>query len=405
MIKKIAGGVLGVVVIGVGAIYASAYTNMGQKPNDEHKAQLTQSNQWGEDSFVNELPMVRGPLSEIFRQFVLEPTDHNRPQQDIPVETIGDRLNKPPESGARVTWFGHSTLLVEMDETRILIDPVWSKRASPLPWAGVERFYDPVIALEELPELDAVVISHDHYDHLDMETVQRLAQQQVQWIVPLGVGSHLEYWGVSKSSITELDWWQSMQIEETTITATPSRHRSGRSVTFSDVNATLWAGWAFNGPEHSVYYSGDTGMHDRFEEIGDRLGPFDLTVIETGAYNPLWKDTHLGPEQAVLVHKLVKGKTMLPVHWGLFDLSSHNWTEPVERVKVAAEKYGVDVAIPLPGGSVEPGQVISTEAWWPKVPWKNAEERPIWATQVEDAVKRAKEMKDTPPHGVATPSS
>ncbi|KZK91186.1 metal-dependent hydrolase [Pseudovibrio sp. Ad5] len=405
MIKKIAGGVLGVVVIGVGAIYASAYTNMGQKPNDEHKAQLTQSNQWGEDSFANELPMVRGPLSEIFRQFVLESTDHNRPQQDIPVETIGDRLNKPPESGARVTWFGHSTLFVEMDETRILIDPVWSKRASPLPWAGVERFYDPVIALEELPELDAVVISHDHYDHLDMETVQRLAQQQVQWIVPLGVGSHLEYWGVSKSSITELDWWQSMQIEETTVTATPSRHRSGRSVTFSDVNATLWAGWAFNGPEHSVYYSGDTGMHDRFEEIGDRLGPFDLTVIETGAYNPLWKDTHLGPEQAVLVHKLVKGKTMLPVHWGLFDLSSHNWTEPVERVKVAAEKYGVDVAIPLPGGSVEPGQVISTKAWWPKVPWKNAEERPIWATQVEDAVKRAKEMKDNPPQNVATPSS
>lgn len=405
MIKKIAGGVLGVVVIGVGTIYASAYTNMGQKPDDDHKAQLTQSKQWGDDSFANELPMVRGPLSEIFRQFVLEPTDHNRPQQDIPVETIGDRLNVAPESGARVTWFGHSTLLVEMDETRILIDPVWSKHASPVPWVGVERFYDPVIALEDLPELNAIVISHDHYDHLDMKTVQRLARQQVQWIVPLGVGSHLEYWGVSKSSITELDWWQSVQVEETTVTATPSRHRSGRSVTFSDVNATLWAGWAFNGPEHSVFYSGDTGMHDRFEEIGERLGPFDLTVIETGAYNPLWKDTHLGPEQAVLVHKLVKGKTMLPVHWGLLDLSSHNWTEPVERVKVAAEKYGVDVAIPLPGGSVEPGQVISTKAWWPKVPWKNAEERPIWATQVEDAVKRAKEMKGSTPQSVATPSS
>ncbi|SFU05490.1 L-ascorbate metabolism protein UlaG, beta-lactamase superfamily [Pseudovibrio denitrificans] len=405
MIKKIAGGVLGVVVVGVGAIYASAYTNMGQKPDEEHKAQLAQSDQWADGSFANKLPMVRGPLSEIFRQFILEPTDHNRPQQPVPTETIGDRLNTPPESGARVTWFGHSTLLVELEETRILIDPVWSKRASPLPWAGVERFYDPLIALEDLPEIDAVVISHDHYDHLDMATVQKLAQKRVKWIVPLGVGSHLEYWGVASADITELDWWQSTKVEETTVTATPSRHRSGRSVTFSDVNATLWAGWAFNGLEHAVFYSGDTGMHDRFEEIGERLGPFDLTVIETGAYNPLWKDTHLGPEQAVLAHKLVKGKTMLPVHWGLFDLSSHNWTEPVERVMVAAEKYGVDLAVPLPGGSVEPGQVVSNTAWWPQVPWKTAEERPIWATRVEEIVKRAKEMNSGEPQVASRPSN
>jgi len=304
-----------------------------------------------------------------------------------PIDTFIDPRETwamPPRSGLRVTWFGHSSTLVEIDGIRTLVDPVWNHRASPVPWAGPKRFYRPVAELHELPHLDAVVISHDHYDHLDKSVVIALAPKKLRWIVPLGVGAHLERWGIERTAITELDWWEETRVGEVTLTATPARHFSGRSVVLHDQNATLWAGWAWNGPSHSVFYSGDTGLHPDFDIIGQRLGPFDVTLMETGAYNGLWADVHMGPEQAVLAHRMVRGKILIPVHWGLFDLSLHGWTEPAERAIAAAKRVGDRLNILRPGDSYDAADAPVIDRWWPSLPWDTAEETPVWSTGVSE---------------------
>ncbi|WP_424521163.1 MBL fold metallo-hydrolase, partial [Rubrivirga sp.] len=178
------------------------------------------------------------------------------------------------------------------------------------------------------------MISHDHYDHLDMPTIRALAGRVPRFAVPLGVGAHLESWGVPAASITELDWWDGLEVAGVRLVSTPARHFSGRGLT--DRDQTLWSGWAILGAERRVFYSGDTALSPDFLEVGRRLGPFDMTFIESGAYNDAWADLHLGPEQAVAAHRMVRGELMVPVHWGLFDLALHGWTEPAERVRAAA---------------------------------------------------------------------
>ncbi|MEM9292382.1 MAG: MBL fold metallo-hydrolase [Acidobacteriota bacterium] len=215
---------------------------------------------------------------------------------------------------------------------------------------GPKRWYDPPLPLDELPEVDAVVISHDHYDPLDYETVTALMKRgSMKWIVSLGVGAHLEYWGVDPSSLVELDWWEETETKGVTFTATPARHCSGRLYPSLNGGKTLWSGWSIAGNTHRVYFSGDTGFFDELVEIGERLGPFDLTLIEVGAYSSPARDVHLGPEQGVRAHQLVRGKVMLPVHWGLFGLNAHGWTEPAERVLVAAANNGVTALSIRPG--------------------------------------------------------
>ncbi len=166
----------------------------------------------------------------------------------------------------------------------------------------------------------------------------------------------------------------------------PARHSSGRALTRGDTKKTLWSGWAINGDTHSVFYSGDTSMHDEFREIGERLGPFDVSIIEAGAYNPIWRDNHLGPEQAVIANRLVQGKVMIPVHWGMFDLAFHSWTEPVERVLQAAEKSGTTIFVPKVGGSYEPGMTGVPEKWWPSIEWQDADAFPVWSTKVDHLI-------------------
>jgi L-ascorbate metabolism protein UlaG (beta-lactamase superfamily) len=291
------------------------------------------------------------------------------------------RFETPPRTGLRVTWFGHSTLLVEVDGRRVLVDPVWGERASPFSWSGPRRFLAPLLPLKEVPHVDAVVISHDHYDHLDMPTIQAMKDWNTTFIVPLGVGAHLESWGVPGDRIVELDWWERTSLGDVEVVATPARHASGRSP-FSRQNGTLWAGFALVGPAHRVYCSGDTGFFPGLHEIGARLGPFDLAMIEAGAYGRSWPDWHLGPEQAVRASRMVRADVLLPVHWALFNLAFHAWTEPAERVLVAARDAKVKVVIPLPGQSVEPGALPAPARWWPRVPWRAAEEDPILATQM-----------------------
>lgn len=269
-------------------------------------------------------------------------------------------------------------MLLEVDGSRVLIDPIWGERASPLSWVGPRRWYAPLIALNDLGPIDLVLISHDHYDHLDFATIQAMRTWKTAFIVPLGVGSRLANWGIARNRITELDWWQGAQLGPLTLVATPARHASGRISTKSD--HTLWAGWSILGPQHRVWYSGDTGFHNDFAKIGQLHGPFDLTLIEAGQYDPRWPDTHMGPEQAVEAHLSVRGRVMMPVHWGLLKLANHSWTEPAERVLAAARCHNVQVLIPQPGQSVEPGSAVSSR-WWPELPWQSAAEAPIVSTK------------------------
>ena len=275
-----------------------------------------------------------------------------------------------PAGGLRVTWFGHSSTLLEVDGVRLLIDPIWDERAAPVQWFGPKRFFAPTIELEALPELDAVLISHDHYDHLGKGTVKALAAQHpgLRWVTSLGVGAELEAFGVARERITELDWTESVAIQgrggkTLKVTSVPSRHFSGRSV--SHRNETLWAAFVLAGERHRVYYGADTGMWDGFMTIGKTYGPFDLTMLEIGAYNELWRDIHLGPDGAMDAFQQLGGGLLMPVHWGLFDLALHGWREPIERVVELAKQRGEALFVPEPGVPTEAiGGVEVRSGWW-----------------------------------------
>jgi L-ascorbate metabolism protein UlaG (beta-lactamase superfamily) len=274
----------------------------------------------------------------------------------------------PSASGLRLTWMGHSSTLVEIDGFRILLDPVWDERASPLRWAGPKRFFPAPLKLREMPKLDIVIVSHDHYDHLGEATIRTLARlpamQDTEWITSLGVGEILEEYGVKRRKITELDWTESIGDSSLQITALPSRHFSGRSM-FNRFE-TLWSSFLLKGPKHRVYYGADSGWWPGFAEIGKAYGPFDVTMLEIGAYNDLWKDIHLGPEGALQAFEALGGKGLLmPIHWGLFDLALHSWKQPIERICEIADEKGIALWIPEPG---LPTEVIDGAAvrslWW-----------------------------------------
>lgn len=378
-------------LLALGAAWLVSRERVGGTPGGARLERMRHSQQWRDGAFDNPLARIDGSFGEMLSQALFGGSDQRTPAR--PIETLARTradYAEPPASGLRVTWLGHSTLLVELDGARLLLDPVWGERASPFTSLGPKRFYAPPLPLSDLPPVDAIVISHDHYDHLDYDTVVQLRARATTWVVPLGVGAHLERWGVATTNIVELDWWEDTRVGPITLTCTPSRHFSGRSVLFADQNATLWAGWALRGPTHRVFYSGDTALHPAFAEIGERLGPFDVGMFEVGAYNALWSDVHLGPEQAVIAHGLVQAHLFVPVHWGLFDLAAHSWTEPIERTIAAARKAHVAIATPRPGGSVEFGaDGPPRERWWPELPWQSVEQAPCWSSSVDDLLQGA----------------
>ena len=255
-------------------------------------------------------------------------------------------------------------MLLEVDGVRLLTDPVWGARASPSQLAGPKRFQPVPVALKALPHIDAVLLSHDHYDHLCHPTVRALAQRGVPFITSLGVGAHLQAFGVAPEHIFELDWWQSQRIagSDVEVTAAPSQHFSGRGL--KDRNATLWSSLVVRGPRHRVFFSGDTGLTDQYTLIRDRLGPFDLVMLEVGAFHPAWGDIHLGPENALQALQLLGGGAFLPVHWGTFSLAMHAWDAPAETLLQLAPKQGVHLLMPQLGQAIEPVQVDSVLPWW-----------------------------------------
>jgi L-ascorbate metabolism protein UlaG (beta-lactamase superfamily) len=288
--------------------------------------------------------------------------ERRTPRAPLPSESPLDRWMRPVDSGLRATWLGHSTVLVEIDGHRVLTDPVWSDRASPFGFAGPRRFQPVPVSIEALPPLDAVLVSHDHYDHLDRAAIVALAARGQPILTPLGVGAHLEAWGVPAAQITELDWWESRAIGGLTITAAPSQHFSGRGP--SDRNRTLWSSFAVRGPRRAFFFSGDTGLTPEYAEIRERLGPFDLVMLEVGAFHPSWGTIHLGPENALEALALLGGGSFLPVHWGTFNLAIHAWDEPAETLLALAPKRDVQLVMPKIGEVVEPSQVERVSPWW-----------------------------------------
>jgi L-ascorbate metabolism protein UlaG (beta-lactamase superfamily) len=292
--------------------------------------------------------------------------DATKPPGPIPVVPAPV---EPAPSPVSACWFGHSSALIEVDGYRVLADPVWSRRCSPSQAVGPERMHEVPAPLESVSAVDAVLISHDHYDHLDIETILGLARtQRAPFVVPLGVGAHLRKWGIPGSRIVELDWHESHRIDELTLVCTPARHFSGRLLTR---NTTLWASWVIAGPRHRAFFGGDTGYTKSFAEIGATHGPFDLTLLPVGAYHQAWPDIHMNPEEAVRAHLDIADAAsglLVPIHWATFRLAPHPWSEPVERLIAAAEPAGVKVAVPRPGQRVdttEPsGPEPTFDPWW-----------------------------------------
>lgn len=306
------------------------------------------------------LNLSRDDQIEIIRRLLTPGSAAGRPDGSIPVLT--------PDTGAQasdlaVSWFGHSSVLIEIDGYRVLADPVWSDRCSPSHVVGPQRMHAVPAPLESLPAIDAVIISHDHYDHLDIDTVKGLARtQRATFYVPLGIGAHLREWRIPDDRIVELDWGESSKLGDLTLVCTPARHFSGRFLTR---NTTLWSSWSMIGPKHRAFFGGDTGYSKSFARTGEEYGPFDLTLMPVGAYHRAWPDIHMDPEEAVRAHRDVSDNGLLvPIHWGTFRLAPHPWSEPIERLLVAAAGDEVTVAVPRPGGLVDPASLPAFDPWW-----------------------------------------
>jgi L-ascorbate metabolism protein UlaG (beta-lactamase superfamily) len=342
--------------------------SLGARASGLRLERMQASKQWTDAGFANHHPIPPGLRDSSAARPTLSEflCGGNRrvPTGKLPVSDPRPVWLKKPASGLRATWLGHSSVLIEIDGHRVLTDPVWGARASPSQLIGPKRFQKAAVPLKALPQLDAVLISHDHYDHLCYPTILALAQTDVPFVTSLGVGAHLQAWGVPAARITELDWWQSHRVPGTglEITAAPSQHFSGRGL--KDRNATLWSSLAVRGPRHRVFFSGDTGLTDQYTRIRDRLGPFDLVLLEVGAYHPSWGDIHLGPHNALQALKWLGGGAFLPVHWGTFSLALHAWDDPAETLLTEAPALGVHLLMPQLGQAVEPAQVDGVTPWW-----------------------------------------
>ena len=337
----------------------------GAEPTGERLARIERSPHFVDGAFRNPVPtrrLIPGSVPGALRAGLTK--KRSRPVATIPVHRVtAEELAVPPADGLRLTWMGHATVLAEIQGRRVLFDPVWGERCSPFPGFGPRRLHPNPLPLAELGPVDLVVVSHDHYDHLDMDAIRELVTSGADFAVPLGVGAHLEHWGVPADRIVELDWNESARVAGLTLTATPARHYCARGPRTG--THQLWASWVVAGRQHKVFHSGDTGYFPGFAEIGAQHGPFDATMMQIGAYSEFWPEVHMTPEEGVRAHgDLGGGAVLLPIHWATFDLAPHAWDEPIERTLAAARTAGVTVATPRPGEPFEPTALPEFRPWW-----------------------------------------
>jgi len=314
--------------------------------------------------YINTIPTDAAGMNKmpsILKEYINNKAENTPKIQLGPFTTDTSVYLDPPVSGLRVTWVGHSSLLIEIDGIRILTDPVWSQRVSFTQAIGPKRFFQPPIALQDLPKIDVIISSHDHYDHLDKDTIKFFAKTETPFICSMGVAGYLETWGVPKFNIHEVDWGDSVMMGNCTITAAPARHFSGRGMFNRD--ETLWSSFVIKGPVHNIYFGADSGYSPDFAAIGETFGPFDLTMLEIGAYGQYWADIHMGPDNASNAHLDLKGNIMMPIHWGTFNLAPHAWYEPAERLVKFGKDKNIKLFLPEPGKPTEVSGPLNTE-WW-----------------------------------------
>lgn len=350
-------------------LFININPSFGGNPSKKQKEQFSQLDNYVDGKFINpettKLTMSAIDYFSMLKESFSGAKDRN-PKGQIPVSKID--WNKIKNKEDSLTWFGHSAYLLCIDKKKILIDPMLGPVASPVSFVGSKRYSEDMLHLiDEMPPIDAVFITHDHYDHLDYPSIKKLKNKVNHFFVPLGVSAHLINWGVNKEKITELNWWDETEFKGLTVAFTPSKHFSGRGPL--NRNSTLWGGWVIVGEKTRFYTSGDGGYDTHFKEIGKKYGPFDLTLIEGGQYDRRWSWVHMTPEQSVQAHIDVNGKIMMLIHWGAFTLAYHGWTEPIERALKASEKSGVNMIAPKIGETVPLNGELSIpiSTWWKNI--------------------------------------
>lgn len=349
-------------------LFVGFYPSFGGDVSKEQQKVYAKSPQFKDGIFINKTPvnmdMSFSETLTMFQKFFFTKVENGRPKNNIAVQKIDSTNIATYANPTRFVWFGHSTFLVQIQQKNILIDPMFSEVAAPHSLLGGKRFSTELpIEVKKLPSIDAVLISHDHYDHLDYESIKLLKDKVNTFYTPLGVGVHLEAWGVAKGKIVELDWWQETSFYDLKFVCTPARHFSGRKM--NNRQSTLWSSWIIQSATENIFFSGDSGYDSHFKAIGDKYGPFDFAMMECGQYNKMWSEIHMFPEETAQAAIDLRAKKMMPIHWGAFKLALHSWTDPVERVTKKAKELNIPLITPEIGAPfLLRDQEIPNQHWW-----------------------------------------
>ncbi len=357
---------IGLILI-IGTIFLYTSPQFGGKHDKEDIKRYAESGHYENGKFVNLIPtpmdMSFSNMKKMITQFI-KGNPNRKPNFELPVNNIDSIDLVKNESKDRLIWFGHSSFLLQLNNKTILIDPMFGENPSPISWLGASRFSSQLpIEIEKLPAIDAVIISHDHYDHLDYGSIDKLKSKVKKFYTPLGVGVHLESWGINKENIEELNWWDETTHEDIQLVFTPSRHFSGRGI--GDNSATMWGSWVIKGKNKNIYFSGDSGYGPHFKEIGKKYGPFDFAMMECGQYDEKWANIHMMPEETAQAAVDVNTNIMMPIHWGSFSLAFHDWNDPVKRVTQKANELNMPITIPEIGQEILLEKITPEKSnWW-----------------------------------------